>query len=196
MTLVELLVAMTLAALLLTILARFAASAYRISHAELERSFVETTILQLSDKLRGDLSVSAPAGVSLSVDGTRALLHPVTMSDVGTVVYQPRLLLWHWDSAGQEVSRKQCASYPGLTFDGTPFRASEAVLLGLPGSSDFQLANKFPGVSKFQLTSSASINPPFIGSPLELEVEAPLPLSTTRKFVILRQTLYLRNSGT
>lgn len=194
-TLAELLVVIGLSALFLTILTRFAVSAFRISNEELDRNKAEATLLSLVGKFKRDLSVSSAPGLSLSMSGETFLIHPITMSDVGTVVYQPKLLLWYYDPAQAVLYRKECKSYSGFTFDGTPYRAPEADLVTLGTSTEFQLANKFPEIAKFHISTNPDVNPPFIGSPIQLEVEAKLHYAGSSKVIRLQETCHLRNSG-
>lgn len=194
-TLGELLVIIALSALFLTILTRFAVSAFRISNEELDRNRAEAMLLNLVTRFKRDLSVSSAPGLSLSSSGETFLIHPITMSDVGTVVYQPELLLWYYDPAQAVLYRKDCKSYSGFTFDGTPYRAPEADLITLGTSTEFQLANKFPEIAKFHISTNPDVNPPFIGSPIQLEVEAKLHYARNTNVIKLQETCHLRNSG-
>lgn len=192
-TLPEVLVAAFLLALLFGILVRFFQITYRISGEELERNSAEATLLNLTTKLRRDLSAAAPAGLSLLANGETLLIHPVTLTDVGTVAYQNKLVLWYYNPATRIVSRKQTDSYSGFVFDGTPFRATQAVLAGLGTSSEFWETLKVPNVSTFQLTTNPDVGSPFIGSPISLDLT--IRLNRSDKSIDYSEVIHLRNAG-
>jgi len=150
----------------------------------------------LLTKFRRDMSTAAAPGLSLSESGEVLLIHPVTLSDVGSVVYQSRLLLWVFRPDTKQVARKEALTYSGFVFDGTPFRAAEGTLLGLDTIVDFnRTANLFSGITKFKIETNPGVDPPFLGSPLVLEVDVEVPASTTRTSISLREVFHLRNSG-
>ena len=196
LTIPEILVAAFLLALLLGILARFFQIGGRITTEELGRNKAEAVLLTLLTKFRRDMSTAAAPGLSLSENGEVLLIHPVTLSDVGSVVYQNRLLLWAFRPGDKQVARIEALTYSGFVFDGTPHRADEATLLGLDGSSEFtRTANLFSGITRFEIETNPSVDPPFLGSPLVLEVDVEVPTSTTRTSISLREVFHLRNSG-
>lgn len=196
LTIPEILVAAFLLALLLGIVARFFQIGGRITTEELGRNKAEAVLLTLLTKFRRDMSTAAAPGLSLSEGGEVLLIHPVTLSDVGSVVYQSRLLLWVFRPDTKQVARKEALTYSGFVFDGTPFRAAEGTLLGLDTIVDFnRTANLFSGITKFKIETNPGVDPPFLGSPLVLEVDVEVPASTTRTSISLREVFHLRNSG-
>lgn len=195
LTLPEVMVAAFLMALFLGIVTRFFQIGQRVAGEELDRTHAEATLLALTRKLRSDLATASAGGLSLSEDGETLLIHPVEITDVGTVVYDSRLILWSYDATEKELERRVTESYSGFTFDGTPYKAPESVLVTLAGSSEFGRSALFRRLTKFQLSSVAGVTAPFIGPALNLEVEAEIPRSSTRNTVTLNSTFQLRNSG-
>ena len=195
LTLAEVLVAAFLTVLLFGIVARFFQIGSRITTEELGRNKAEAVLLTLLTKFRRDMATASAPGLSLSESGEVLLIHPVTLSDVGSVVYENRLVLWAFRSADKKVARTQALTYSGFIFDGTPYRADEATLIGLDGSSEFKTANLFSGVTRFEIETNPEVDPPFIGSPLVLEMDVEVPASTTRTSITLREIFHLRNSG-
>ena len=194
-TLVEIMVASSLLILALGLVLLFSQTAYRIAHEEFERTGVEQTLLALGNKLNSDFSITSAAGVSISPTGQDLLIHPLTLSDVGTVVYQDRLFLWHHDAEQEKLVRFRALSYPPRPFDGTPFRAEETVLVGLHNVPEFQETSLYPAITRFRVTNPTSVSLPFVGSPLTIELEAELELAKARKTVIFNKVIQLRNSG-
>lgn len=191
----EILVVLALSALLLGILVQFAGSAFRISNEELERNKTEATLINLVRRLKRDLTVASAAGLSLDTDGKTLLLHPITLSDVGTVVYQDKLVLWHFNQDRLLVTRGETSSFSDFTFDGTPYRAPAEVLATLGSSSDFPISHKFTSISSWKLSTNPDVDPPFIGSPLRLEITAKLVYSRKSNVLMVKETFHLRNSG-
>lgn len=195
MTLPELLVSAVLLALLVGIVARFFQIGSRISTEELGRNKAEAVLLTLVTKFRQDMALAAAPGLSLTTTGDSLLIHPVTLSDVGSVVYENRLLLWAYQPS-EKVVRRSEARGGVFVFDGTPYRPDpETELPGLNSASDFKTMNLFPGVLAFKIESNPEVDPPFIGTPLKLEVELEVPAARTRKTVNLSEVFHLRNSG-
>jgi hypothetical protein len=188
-------VAAALTLLLLTILVQFFRVSYRISHEELERSSLEATVLTLGNELQRDLGEVSPAGVSLSSSGGDLNLHPVTLSDIGTVVYQNRFVLWHHESSGEELMRFQSEGVGGFPFDGTAIRFPEASLIGLWTTPEFQRSDRFQRIKVFKVTSGKGVSAPFVASPLQIDITAELDLASTRRSLNLQKFVHLRNSG-
>lgn len=119
-TLVELLVASALLAIFLTIMFQFATTGYRIVHEEFERSAAEANVLLLANRLSRDLELASAAGLSLSSSGEQFALQPVTLSDLGAIVYEDRFLAWDFDVKEERVSRYSSDGVSGQTFTGAP----------------------------------------------------------------------------
>ncbi len=194
-TLIEVLVASVLLLLLLGLVLRFSSSAYRITKEEFERTGLEQEMLLLVNRLNDDIALASAAGISISSSGHDVMFHPVTLSDVGTVVYQDKLFLWHLDSIDKVLTRQMAESYSARPFDGTPIRADEMTLIGLSAAPEFKLTQRYPHISEFKLTNPSDVSLPFVGSPLTLEVVGDLELARTRKQIPLTRVYQLRNSG-
>lgn len=191
----EVLVVLALSALFLGILVRFFVSATRISNEELERNRTEATLINLAQKLKRDLSVASAAGLSLTPDGRTFLVHPITLSDVGSVVYQDKLILWYYDEPNLQLTRGEALSFSEFTFDGTAYQAPLDLLLTLGGSAEFATSHRFGSISDFKLSTNPDVELPFIGSPIRLEVKAKLSFHRKNKEILLQETIHLRNSG-
>lgn len=194
-TLLEILVSSVLLLLFLGLVLRFSTTAYRITQEEFERNGLEQEMLILGNQFSADIALASAAGISISTSGHDVLFHPVTLSDVGTVVYQDKLFLWHLDSIEKVLTRKMAESYPGRPFDGTPIRADEPTLIGLNAAPEFRLTQRFPHISEFKLTNPPDVSLPFVGSPLTLELVGDLELARTRKQISLTRVYQIRNSG-
>jgi type II secretory pathway pseudopilin PulG len=192
-TLIEVLIAAFLLLLMLGILTRFFQIAYRISNEELERNSVEASLLNLTSKFERDLSVGAAPGLSVSSDRESVLIHPVVLTDVGTVAYQDKLIFWTYNSTDEILRRRETDSYSGFAFDGTPYRASQVDLAGLTASTEFQDSLRFTGISQFEITTNPEVPAPFIGSPIVLTLKA--RLNQSRKELELTKVVNLRNHG-
>lgn len=189
----EVIVAASLLVLLVGILTRFFQIAYRISHEELERNSVEASLLNLTTKLQRDLSTAAAPGLSLSANQQSLLIHPVVLTDVGTVAFQPKLVLWTYNPGLEQVRRRTSESVTGVVFDGTAYRAPEATLALYPASTDFQNTLILKNIAEFEFSTNPDVPPPFIGSPIKLNLKAKLEQSG--KEIELTKVFHLRNSG-
>lgn len=194
-TIFEVLVASVLFFLFFAIMVEFFQVAGRVAQEELQRNAAETELLNLSGRLRRDLNLASIGGVSLSPDHDTLLVHPVSLTDVGSVVYDRLLVLWCYDPDQKQLLRKETRSFSGFSFDGTPFRPEAAELEALPTSNEFSTAGRFDNVSQFSLTSNPEVEAPFLGSPFTLTLKIELPNSRTRKELDYTEVFQLRNSG-
>lgn len=188
-------VSATLLLLLFTILAQFFRVSYSITHEELERSSLEQTLLTLNNRLSADLAEVSPAGVSLSVAGLDLSLHPVTLSDIGSVVYQNKFLLWHHDPTELLLTRAQSLDHPDYPFDGTAIRFPEDILVNLSATPHFQVSQEYRKIKTFTVRGHSGVDAPFVASPLTVELVGQLDLADARPEITLTRVFHLRNSG-
>ena len=194
-SIVEVLVASVVAALLGLVLLRVVARAYRVGREEMERSSTESSLLVLRRRLESDLMDSSPQGLSLGADGSRLAIHRMgEVLDSGRILYTDSLRTWIFTASEKRVVRGELLALPsGLTFDGTPKRLKEAQLLALPpNSGDYRVLNFWDKVLAFKLEDPPEVQPHVVGSPLRMEVEMELPLASTRKTVKTIRTIFLR----
>jgi prepilin-type N-terminal cleavage/methylation domain-containing protein len=204
-TLLEILVAMFLMAILLTVLVRVAGTTYRIGHEEIERGALEASALMASKRLEQDLLSSGSAGITLVSNGgvVAQLTDGVTAS--ARVLFAPVFVYWRVDVLNggapapalvPRLMRSELDSHPSMPFDGRPLRWSLADQSSLPlGVEGDRCTLSLPGISKLTLSNPAGIRGGLVGSPLTMEMEMQLPLASTRKTVRLVRTLQVRTNG-
>lgn len=200
-TLLELLVAMFLAALLLTILVKVTALGYRVSHEEIERGSLEAKAMLTFRKLKGDLLATAPAGVTLSDDGDKLVTHPIKeVLTSGRVTFEDHFVYWSYqpgpDDSGGRLTRTEVLERPdGSPFDFSPYRWSPEQLAALTPGSGAKTSLVVDGVTLFSVTSSSEVELPSVGSLLNYELALELPIATTRRSVQLSGTCQIRSGG-
>jgi prepilin-type N-terminal cleavage/methylation domain-containing protein len=196
-TLLEVLVASALAALLLTVLLSVSSTVYRIGNTEIQRSAAESRALLSVRKLEMDLLGSAPAGITLADDGTRAIIHPVEGLSGGIrVVFQDRFWYWTWDAAAKVLVRAELTSPPSsLAFDGTAIRWSPGDLAGLPANGGGRPTWVIDWVTGFQVKGPDDVALPAIGSPIFFELETEVPIASQRRTFRLEGAVQIRTGG-
>ena len=200
-TLLELLVGMFLVGLLMTVLARVASTAYRVGHEEIERGSIEARVLWIAKKLQEDLAEASPAGVSLADDGSRVMVHPLGEPlSSGRVPFQEKFVFWsHQEATGSNparLTRRELSARPdGEPFDGSAFRWTTTELMSLAGGGTDGATLVANGVVRFEVKNHWPVDPPLVGSLLDFEIEAPIPQATTRKSILWKGTVQVRNGG-
>lgn len=192
-TLVEILVAMGVSAILLTVLLQLFTVSYRVGTEEISRSAAEQGALVIGHRLAADLQSTKPGGVSLATDGRRLMVHPtedVTVS--GRVSHQDLLVYWSWDEPKKRLARTTMTNLPTGIFDGNPKRLTPAEMLALPVAAG-QLSTGLDKVVQFQVTNPPGVLLPAVGGPLDLSIQVEVTEAKTRQVVRYETKLYLRS---
>lgn len=195
-SLLEVMVASALAALLLTVLLSLSGVIYRVGHEEIQRSSSEARVLVTCRKLELDLLDSAPPGISISSGGARAVIHPVDAVSSGRVLFADKFLYWTWSATQKRLVRAELDSPPsGVAFNGAAFRWNPAQLGGLPEDGGSRPSWIFESVSKFSLSNPPDVTLPQVGSPIFFELEVEIPIARSRKTFSLKGSVQVRTGG-
>jgi prepilin-type N-terminal cleavage/methylation domain-containing protein len=203
-TMLELLVALFLVSILLTILFRVVSTTYRVSHEEIQRGALESRALLTSRRLESDLLSSAPAGITLSPDGDRTMIHPIeTLSTSGQRLYATHLVYWsrgrteYRGQTGDWLIRSEVNDHPVLaaSADREPVRLPLPDLLALPVGAGQRQTLAFEGVTRFQVSNPPGVELPSVGAALTLSLEMDLALASTRRLISYQRTVQLRTAG-
>lgn len=201
MTLLELLVGMFLVGLLMTVLAKVASTAYRVGHEEIERGSTEARVMWISKRLQEDLAEASTSGITLAEDGSRVVVHPLAEPlSSGRVPFQDKFLFWsHREAAGSDparLTRRELSARPdGEPFDGSAFRWTTTQLMSLSGGGTDNATLVASGVVRFEVKNHWPVDAPLVGSLLDFEIEAPIPQATTRRSILWKGTVQVRNGG-
>jgi hypothetical protein len=194
--LVELMVALFVSAILLTVLSKMFSLSFRVGHEELARSNAETVLTTLVRDLESDLQSTTSSGLSLSADGSRTVIHPMgQVTPRRQVLYPDRLLYWSFDSGQETVFKSEYLTSPGRAFDTLPLRLETAELTALPLAGSDRVVRRFPHITRFAVLNPTDVIVPSVGSPLRVEVTVRLEPATTRQQVDMVRQVRLRTSG-
>lgn len=201
LTLLELLVAMFLAALLLTVLVRVTSLVYRVGHEEMQRGALEARVMVAVKKLQGDLLATAPAGVTLSPGESQLLLHPIKeVLTSGRVTFEDRFLHWsHAPGAAESsgrLTRTELFERPdGEPFDFAPYRWTPEQLATLAPGAGAKTSLVVDGVTSFSVTNGLEVDAPYVGSLLDYQLAVELLIASTRRTIQLSGSCQLRSGG-
>ncbi len=189
----ELLVAMFLAAILLTVLVRLFAVSARAGREEFSRSSAETAVLLMIRALENDLQRTTPAGISIATGGTKLVVHPMDEANSeGEIEYQTKGIGWSLDSATRELTRSE--------FDGAftdPDRAqrlTDPEISSLLGSGG-KVARRLDKVTLFSIENPSDVALPSVGSPLKISVHREVVGASTRTEVTMSRMVVVRSGG-
>ena len=122
-------------------------------------------------------------------------MHPLTLSDTATVVYEDKFISWKFQADSESVGRFESDGISTVPFSGEAIRLDETLLTSVDTSPDFKLSRTFPKIESFQVSNPPGVVHPFIGSPLKLSLRTTLDRARTRKVITFEQTYQLRTSG-
>ena len=188
----ELIIASSLALLLLSILYQFSRSAYRVAHEEFERNSAEATIMLLSNQCLRDLASTTSAGLSIDASGQSLAIHPVSLTDTGFLTYENRFIAWQHDSQQEVVRRFEARTVSGVTLNGEAVRLNPTQLASLGSSPDFEENKRYSKIMDFRLENPSGVVAPHIGSPLTLKISVMLQLAHSRKQIDFERVIQLR----
>ena len=194
-TLVEVMVAMGVSAILLTVLWQLFTVSYRVGTEEISRSAAEQGVLVIGNRLAADLQSTKPGGVSLATDGRKLVVHPVSDVTVsGRVAHADHLFYWSWDEPNKRLTRTQLSTLPSGAFDGNAKRLTPTEVTGLPVGSGLIMTG-LDNVVQFQVTNPPSVVLPLVGGPLDLSIHVEVPDAKTRQVVRYETKIQLRTGG-
>jgi prepilin-type N-terminal cleavage/methylation domain-containing protein len=194
-TLPEIMVAVFVSSILLTVLVKLFTVSVRTGTEELSRSSTEATALFILRAVEADLQNSSPGGISLTLDKHKLVVHPMdTALASRQITYRNELLFWNFDSVEKTLIRFEYENYFS-SFDFRPTRLDETEISALLTNPNRKTARNFTNVSDFEVSNPAGIDPPFIGSPLTLSVTTEVVGATTRRDVTLTKAVQIRSSG-
>ena len=195
-TLVEVMVALFVASILMTVLIRMFTVSTKTGTEELARASTEATALYLVTSVERDLQNSSPAGVTLVPSGAMLAVHPVeSVLDTRQVVYRNQLILWEYLPDDKLVKRTVSDDWFS-TFDLRPHRLDDTELSALQANPQGKLALKIGKVKDFSVSNPGDVEVPSVGAPLTISVTILIEEASTRKEVTFEKSIWIRSSGT
>ncbi len=198
-TLVEVMVAGSVALLLLGLLVRFLVPAMRYTAEGNIRVDMQQQALIALNQMTAELQRSAPSGISFRATAPVAL-GIVAIDDIdgaGRPVWDNQALVYHFDSTSQTLVKE---TYPpanpdlGKTFlisRPTDFTPNElANLAGTANGSEKTLARGVIGFLVGDSDPTPGLQPPIV---LELQLEKEVPHTAKRASVTMTRRVFLRN---
>lgn len=194
MTLLELLIALALGALVLTVLTRFFLTTLKIGQRSVVRSRLQQTGMTALLGLIADLQQANAGGITFLPDAALemrdCLIHPVEdVSGEGLPRYSSQVLIHYRLGSDRLLRRSFDARRPSpiALRSGEPmrFRPEEVLqLLRAPARE-----KHFPGVSSLHIFTPG-VEPGFVGNPLRIE----LRLKEAGEELVCIRSVVLRNS--
>ena len=195
MTLLELLVALALGALVLTVLTRFFLTTLRVGQRSVVRSKLQQTGMTALLGLISDLQQANAGGLTFLPDAALemrdCLIHPVEdVSGEGLPRYSSQVLLHYQLHSDRLLRRSFERRWPSpiALRSGEPMRFTPDQVLQLNRARARE--KHFPGVVGFRI-NTPGVDPGFVGNPLRIELylkEAGEELHCIRS-VVLRNSL-------
>jgi prepilin-type N-terminal cleavage/methylation domain-containing protein len=195
-TLPELLVAMFLSGLLLTLLVQLFSIGFRVSQEEMERSKAETAAVIVIKKLSADLASSNPSALSLSSTGDKIVIHPVlSITSRRQLVFEDKLFYWSYDSTSKTLFKSEYLTPPSGAFNTLALRLDQATLTALPSTGSNRTVQKISNVSAFSVSNPSGVTAPNVGSPLTVDLEILIDRAETRNVVSLTRVIWLASGS-
>lgn len=178
---VEICVALSLVAILTTVMALFMRRASQAMTESSARATLSRTALLIKNDFKKDFESTTVSGLSLPFDeaATEKVVgfHPVaSVTDRSELLYSTdRYVLYHWKQSDETAFRHELVGPLPFTLDGPePIRLLQPELLAAASSST-RINRTFKGVRGLEFGSVPPLTEPNIGLPIRLKLILVLP---------------------
>ncbi|MBI3926023.1 MAG: prepilin-type N-terminal cleavage/methylation domain-containing protein [Armatimonadetes bacterium] len=192
-TLIELLIASTVAMLLLTMVVWFLVPAMRFSIEGTAKVELQESAVMALNKMIADLQLSPASGISISTDPPAVAINRIEQIDAnGSPQYEDKLRVYWYDSGRQQLTLEEYPPDPpglGLTFvAGRPTKITSLDLQQIAQQTNNQERFLAGNVQSFSVTQQAGV------IILVLQMDKEIPHTERRAQVTLSRRIHLRNS--